>query len=85
MPLQPLIDAAYQIEIVFDWMDYEELQAEDCFNEFTLFYKENKSLFTDAVKQLTYTTANSIANAFSGKNKSELMMLGRLQLLFEAS
>ncbi|WP_299215300.1 hypothetical protein [uncultured Aquimarina sp.] len=76
-------DAAFQIEIVFDWLDYSELQAESSFNEFASFYKENKSLFTDRIKQLIWNTSNSIANAFSGKNKSELMMLGRLKLIFE--
>ncbi|WP_378182761.1 hypothetical protein [Aquimarina sp. SS2-1] len=76
-------DAAFQIEIVFDWLDYKELEAENCFNEFASFYKENTSLFTDRIKQLIWNTSNSIANAFSGKNKSELMMLGRLQLIFQ--
>ncbi|MFD2564378.1 hypothetical protein [Aquimarina rubra] len=76
-------DAAFQIEIVFDWLDYKELKAEASFNEFASFYKENRALYTDRIKQLIWNTANSIASAFSGKNKSELMMLGRLQLIFE--
>ncbi|WP_298541359.1 hypothetical protein [uncultured Aquimarina sp.] len=76
-------DAAFQIEIVFDWLDYSALEAEASFNEFASFYKENKSLFTDRIKQLICSTSSSIASAFSGKNKSELMMLGRLQLIFE--
>ncbi len=77
------VDAAYQIEIVFDWLDYSALKAETCFNEFASFYKENTSLFTDRIKELIWNTANSIADAFSGKNKSELMILGRLQLIFQ--
>ncbi|WP_299255417.1 hypothetical protein [uncultured Aquimarina sp.] len=76
-------DAAFQIEIIFDWLDYSALVAEDSFNEFKDFYQENKSLFTDKVRKLVWDTSNSIANAFSGKNKSELMMLGRLKLIFE--
>lgn len=76
-------DAAFQIEIVFDWLDYETLNANDCFEDFKFFYSKNKSLFTDKIKQLIWNTANSIANSFSGKNKSELMMLGRLQLIFK--
>ncbi|SEL07537.1 hypothetical protein SAMN04487910_1637 [Aquimarina amphilecti] len=76
-------DAAFQIEIVFDWLDYKELVAEDSFYEFEDFYLENKSLFTDNVKKLVWNTSNSIASAFSGKNKSELMMLGKLRLIFE--
>ncbi|WP_109299416.1 hypothetical protein [Aquimarina sp. AU474] len=76
-------DAAFQIEIVFDWLDYTALNAETCFGEFKSFYSDNKSLFTTKIKQLIGDTANSIANAFSGKNKSELIMLGKLQLIFE--
>ncbi|PKV48309.1 hypothetical protein ATE84_0307 [Aquimarina sp. MAR_2010_214] len=77
------VDASFQIEIVFDWLDYEELSAEECFTQFETFFKEHKSHFTDKLKQLIWTTANAIAGAFSGKNKSELMMLGRLKLIFE--
>ena len=77
-------DAAFQIEIVFDWLDYEEeLDAEECFLQFQTYYEEHKSIFTTNIKILVWTTCNSIASAFSGKNKSELMMLGRLKLLFE--
>ncbi len=76
-------DASFQIEIVFDWLDYEELSAEECFIQFETFYKEHKSHFTERLKQLIWITANTIAGAFSGKNKSELMMLGRLKLIFK--
>ncbi len=75
--------AAFQIEIVFDWMDYEAPNAESCLKEFESYYKNHKSYFTKSIKQLIWETANSIADAFSGKNKSELMMLGRLKLIFE--
>lgn len=71
-------DAAYQIEIVFDWFDYEELDATDCFDSFADYKKENPILFTDERKKLIWKTANSIADAFSGKNKSEQVMLAKL-------
>ncbi|GAA4112479.1 hypothetical protein GCM10022393_10950 [Aquimarina addita] len=77
------VDAAFQIEIVFDWLDHSSLEATGCFEEFENYYKENKKFFTKSFKQLIWDTANSIANAFSGKNKSELMLLGKLQLIFE--
>ncbi|MHA7059853.1 hypothetical protein ACWGOQ_0021675 [Aquimarina sp. M1] len=72
-------DTAFRIEIIFNWLDYKELKAANCFKDFEYFYKENRSRFTDTIKQLIRNMANTIANAFSGKNKSELMMLGRLQ------
>ncbi|MEL6810318.1 MAG: hypothetical protein AAFP76_03165 [Bacteroidota bacterium] len=76
-------DAALQIEIVFDWFDYEQMNADDCFEAFSQFYKEYPKLFSDNRKDLIWKTANAIAAAFSGKNKSELIMLSRLHLLFK--
>ncbi len=77
------VDTAFQIEVVFDWMNYETVNAESCFTEFELFYKEHPSLYSKKIKQLIWDTAISIAEAFSGKNKSELILLGRLSLIFE--
>lgn len=76
-------DSAFQIEIVFDWLLEYEKESRDCFDEFVDFYHEHPSIFTKKVKALIYDTANAIAGAFSGKNKSELMLLGKLELLFK--
>jgi hypothetical protein len=76
-------DAAYQIEIVFDWFDYEHLDADDCFESFKNYYVDHKSLFTEERKKLIWETADSIASSFSGKNKAELIMLAKIKLLFE--
>ncbi len=76
-------DAAFQIEIVFDWFDYEHLDANECFNDFKEYKNEHEFLFTPERKKLILKTANAIANAFSGTNKSELIMLARLKLLLE--
>ena len=62
-------DAAYQIEVVFDWFDYEQLDANDCFDSFA------------ERKKLIWKTANAIAGSFAGKNKSELIMLAKLKNL----
>lgn len=76
-------DAAHQIEIVFDWFDYEQLDAKDCFESFADYYADNPQLFTEERKSLIWKTANAIANSFSGKNKSEVIMLAKLKMLFE--
>lgn len=76
-------DAAYQMEIIFDWLDYESLNADQCFDNFRRFYTTHKTMFTEKYKKLILKTAHSIANAFAGKNKSELAILGSLQLLFK--
>ncbi|QQX75790.1 MULTISPECIES: hypothetical protein [Aequorivita] len=76
-------DAAYQIEVVFDWFDYEQLDANDCFESFADYKKEHPKLFTHERKQLIWKTANTIANSFSGKNKSEVIMLAKLKNLLK--
>ena len=76
--------AIYQMEVVFDWFDYERMDADDCFDSFENYVKEHPSFFTEERKRLIFQTANEIAAAFSGKNKSELIMLGKLQLLLAA-
>ena len=77
-------DAAFQIEIIFNWLLENEKTSEECFLNFTTFYKEHKAIFSDKIKVLIFDTSNEIANSFSGKNKSELVLLGKLQLLFQS-
>lgn len=76
-------DAAYQIEVVFDWFDYEQLDANDCFESFADYKKEHPKLFTQERKELIWKTANAIASSFAGKNKSELIMLAKLQIILK--
>ena len=74
-------DAAYQIEVVFDWLNNEQkLDAKIWFEDFMEFKEEHPQLFNDQVKKLILKTANAIAASFSGKNKSELIMLARLNI-----
>jgi len=75
--------AVYQMEIVFDWFDYEQLDANNCFESFSQYYKDHKSLFTEPQKQLIWKTANAIANSFAGTNKSELILLTKLHFLLQ--
>ncbi|MEO9892329.1 hypothetical protein [Aurantibacter sp.] len=77
-------DAAFQIEIVFDWYTENERKSRECFNSFEEFYREHTAIFSNKIKTLIHETANAIAYSFSGKNKSELVMLGNLQLLFNS-
>ncbi|MAP55106.1 hypothetical protein [Altibacter sp.] len=73
-------DAAFQIEIVFGWLDYNNAAADDCFEEFREFKKEHEHLFDDKRKKLIWKTAQAIADAFAGTNKSELVLLSKLKL-----
>jgi len=74
-------DAAYQIEIVFDWLNREEdLNVKACFNDFFNYKNEQGHLFTKQVNSLIMYTASAIAESFSGKNKSELIILATLSI-----
>jgi len=75
-------DAAYQIEIVFDWLDNEEKDANHYFEEFKEFYTEHADKFTDKLKALILETAESIASSFAGKNKAEMLAIFKLKQLF---
>jgi hypothetical protein len=57
--------------------------AMSAFQDFKSFFEENQNLFDDEVKILIWKTAKSIADSFSGKNKSELVMLVELSVLFD--
>lgn len=73
-------DAAFQIEVVFDWLVQIDWRNDDQFlTEFKLFKQEHKNLFTDAVNKLILKTAFAIAHSFSGKNKSEMVLISQIE------
>lgn len=74
-------DEAYRIEIVFDWLQENAPEAAWGFNEFKEYKKDHEQLFTLNINQLIWETADAIAASFSGKNKSELIMLSKLKIL----
>ena len=74
-------DAAYQIEIVFDWLNNQKsLDVKTCFDDFVDYKNRQKHLFTDPVKKLILKTASAIATSFCSVNKSELIMLANLDM-----
>jgi len=77
-------DAAYQIEIVFDWLQKEEKESLTYYEEFVDFFEEHPSKFNAHVNQLIWRTADDIASSFAGKNKSELILLTKLGLLLKS-
>ncbi|MBR9854596.1 MAG: hypothetical protein GYB37_08465 [Algicola sp.] len=75
-------DAAYQIEIVFDWLKDEEKEGDEYFNEFKDFYKDHPEKFSESLKKLIVETSESIASSFAGKNRSEMLTIFKLKQLF---
>ena len=74
-------EAEHSIINTFKWLNKDnEYDAETCFNSFISYKKENEQLFTEDLKLLILKTANVIASSFSGINKSELIMLAKLNL-----
>jgi hypothetical protein len=78
-------DAAYQIEIVFDWLTEAEWDSDTCFSKFEDYYKEHSNLFSQDIKSLIIKTASTIAESYAGKNKSELIILAKIETLFKQS
>lgn len=74
-------DAAYQIEIIFDWLNKEEsLNTKACFDAFINYKKDQPHLFTESIKKLISRTARAVAVSFAGVNKSELILLAKLDI-----
>ena len=77
-------DAAYQIEIVFDWLQDEERDGQFYFDEFKEFFEEHKERIPPKMITLIWQTAEAIAASFAGKNKSELIILAKLKLFLKS-
>lgn len=76
-------DAAFQIEIIFDWLNENQPEAGLAFSEFEEYLEEHKKQFTPRVKQLLWDTSNAIAASFAGKNKSEVGILSKLKIVLK--
>lgn len=72
-------DSAFQIEIIFEWLDANKPDPQEAFQNFMEFQAENKELFNKQINDKILAASRKIAAAFRGKNKSELVMLARLQ------
>ncbi|MEG9328338.1 TerB family tellurite resistance protein [Salinimicrobium catena] len=76
-------DAAFQIEIIFDWLDANKPDPQNAFQTFMDFHADHKELFTPQINEKILAASQNIAAAFRGKNKSELVMLAKLQSLLK--
>lgn len=74
-------DMSFQIEVIFDWYRENGLSAEAAYQKFETFKKEHEWLFNEEMNNLIWKTANRIAIAFPGQNRSEILMLIRLKSL----
>lgn len=59
----------------------ENLSDKNAFNSFKMFFLKNKQFFTKEVKLDIIDACDKICNANNNKNKSELILLAKLQIL----
>lgn len=71
-------DAAYQIEIVFDWLMANEWHIRNVIPDLKNYKKEHPSIFTPNMNALILKTAHAIAKSFSGEQKLELDLINEL-------
>ena len=63
----------------FKWLyEYKEEDVDECYKSFISFKKSNPSIFTKNINALILKTVGKIAMSFSGQNKSELILLAKL-------
>lgn len=74
------IDQIYQIELEFKRLVEENSDPIECFNDFIDFKEKNQAQFDQDINELIWKTSNAIVHAFSGKNKSELILLTKLKM-----
>lgn len=78
----PEIDILKTIKSTIDNLIKEKADANLAFENFMKYKTKNELLFSKNTKQLILKTASMIANASSGHNKSELILLAKLDLNF---
>ena len=76
-------DAAFQIEIVFDFLLENEIIVEGIINQVKSFKSIHTSLFTKNTIELIMKTALGITSSFAKNNKSEVVFLSQLRLALE--
>ena len=72
---------AYYIWHAFELARRNGVAAEKAFEDFKNFYERETGAINGEVRNLIMDTANAIAAAYADKNKSELILLAKLQLL----
>ena len=70
-------------EYLLKTISQEDANAWELFDEFENYYKENQAEFSDESKQWIISRANEIASSYARKNKSEIVLVARLRLLFD--
>jgi hypothetical protein len=76
-------DSAYQIEIVFAWLNNNDWDKDNILEDFKDFKEEHSKLFGYKNRLLIQGTAQAIAKSFYGTNKAENLYLNDLRKILE--
>jgi hypothetical protein len=72
-------DAAFQIEIVFDYLVNNEVVVDNVINELKTYKSIHSVIFTERIIGLILETTSRIISSFAKRNKSELVFFSQLQ------
>nr|WP_199078642.1 hypothetical protein [Pedobacter sp. ASV19] len=78
-------DFVMQIGMAFYWLAENKFDPKNAVADFGIFKKDHPEFFTETVKILILKTAEAMACAFAGKNKSELVILSQIECLLNSS
>lgn len=76
-------DAAHYIDISFDYANDQAMDPGEAFERFKTYYNMDQAQFDVGLRRMIHQTAAAIASAFAGNNKTELVHLAELELLFK--
>ncbi len=74
---------AHPVQIVFKQLVQKGMEAKEALAHFKNYKETNQQLFTEATRIRVWKTVNTLAESVAGKNKSELILLSKLSVLFE--
>jgi LPS O-antigen subunit length determinant protein (WzzB/FepE family) len=80
------IDHEQSTEIIYQTLRFliqKEFTADEAYQKFVKYFEFNKEQFDDQVLHKILVTCHEIADSFSSKNKSELILLARIQALLK--
>lgn len=72
-------DFVMQIGMAFYWLAENEFDPKNAVADLRIFKKDHPEFFTETIHILILKTAEAIACAFAGKNKSELVLLSQIE------
>ena len=64
-------------------IDQENSTAWGLFDGFEKYYRENKAEFSEEIRKWIIANANEIASSYARQNKSEIVLIARIRLLFK--